>query len=143
MSEAIEVKTTETEKKYTFRKLSSKDMFLMFKIIGSIGINEFTACFSKEGVTNLLKQLSTEEKASNSGTAIAATGVILEIANVVLGNIGKCEKEIYTLLAQTSNLTIEEITAEGNAVMFFEMVIDFLKKDEFPDFIKVVSRLFK
>ena len=24
-----------------------------------------------------------------------------------------------------------------------EMVIDFLKKDEFPDFIKVVSKLFK
>ena len=138
--------TTEAEvneKPYAFRKLSSSDVFLMFKIIGQIGINEFTACFGKEGVLNTLKSLSGEEKKSDSGAMLAAATGALEVANVVLGNVGKCEAEIYQLLANTSNMTVEEITAEGNALLFVEMVIDFVKKDEFPDFIKVVSKLFK
>lgn len=142
------------EKPYTFRKLSSPDMFLMFKIISAIGINEFTACFGKESVLKTVKNLmtgmmngETEQNENGDGETeillLSATSVALEVVNVILGNIGRCEKEIYQLLSQTSNLSIEEITAEGNAVMFFEMLIDFCKKDEFPDFIKVVSGLFK
>ena len=46
------------------------------------------------------------------------------------------------MLSQTSNLTDDEIKAPGTAAMFLEMVIDFIKKEEFRDFIKVVSRLF-
>ena len=138
-----EIVEAEPEKPYTFRKLSSPDIFLMTKIIGKIGINEFVDCFDKDGVLGFIKGLTTEEKESESGAMLAAASVILEIANVVFGNLHKCEKEIYQLLEQTSNLTVEEITAEGNGVMFFEMLIDFIKKDEFPDFIKVVSKLFK
>ena len=135
--------TMAEEKPYKFRKLGSHDVFLMFRIISAIGINEFTACFGKEGVINTIKGLSTEEKRSDSGAMIAAASVMLEIANVILGNVGKCEKEIYQMLANTSNMTIEEITAEGNAILFMEMLIDFCKKEEFGDFIKVVSKLFK
>lgn len=137
------VEIVEAEKPYTFRKLASPDIFLMFKIISKIGINEFTDCFDKEGVLSFVKNLTAEEKAEDSGAMLAAAAVALEIANVVLGNLHKCEKEIYQLLEQTSNLTVAEITAEGNGVMFFEMVIDFIKKDEFPDFFRVVSKLFK
>ena len=131
------------EKPYTFRKLSSDDVFLMFRIISKIGINEFTSCFGKEGVLNAIRQMSAKEKASDAGAMIAYTSVALEAANVILGNIEKCKQDIYSMLERTSNLTYEEITAEGNAVLFFEMVIDFLKKEEFGDFIKVVSKLFK
>ena len=66
----------------------------------------------------------------------------LEIANVILGNLPKCEKEIFQMLSQTSNLTEKQVRAL-DMVTFFEMVIDFIKKDEFRDFIKVVSKLFK
>lgn len=135
--------TQTDEKPYKFRKLASTDIFLMFRIVSAIGINEFTACFGKDNVLDIIKSMSEKEKHSNDGAMIAAASVILEIANVVFGNISKCEKEIYQMLANTSNLTVEEITAEGNAVMFMEMVIDFLKKEEFGDFFKVVSKLFK
>ena len=138
-----EIVEVEPKKPYTFRKLSSPDIFLMTKIIGKIGINEFVDCFDKDGVLGVLKGLTAEEKTEDAGAMLAAAAVALEIANVVFGNIHKCEKEIYQLLEQTSNLTIAEITADGNGVMFLEMVIDFIKKDEFPDFIKVVSKLFK
>lgn len=130
-------------KPYKFRKLKSTDVFLMFKIIGAIGVNNFTKCIESESVLKVIKEMTEEEKGSDAGAYAAVGAVVLEAANVIFFNIGRCENEIYQLLAQTSNLTIEEIKAEGNAVMFFEMVIDFLKKEEFPDFIKAVSKLFK
>ena len=91
----------------------------------------------------VVKNMSTEEKQNDSGAMLAAGAVALEAVNIILKNIGRCRSEIYELLAQTSNLTVEEIKAEGNAVMFVEMVVDFFKKEEFPNFIKVVSKLFK
>lgn len=138
----------EEVKPYTFRKLGSTDVFLMFTIISKIGINEFMACLEGDSLKSLVKKLIDKDKDGNKegNDDIYIMGAVagsLEIANVIFRNLHKCEKEIYKLLEQTSNLTVEEITAEGNAVMFLEMVIDFMKKEEFPDFIKVVSRLFK
>ena len=87
--------------------------------------------------------MSADQKKSDAGAMIAYASIALEAANVVLGNIDKCRQDIYSMLERTSNMTIEEITAEGNAVLFLEMLVDFLKKEEFGDFIKVVSKLFK
>lgn len=147
MSEAM-IETVQPEtavKPYTFRLLGAPDIFLMAKIISKIGINEFKACFETDGIKNLIQNaaLDAKEKDGNSDIISIGAGVFLEIANVILCNLPKCEAEIYQILAQTSNLTIDEIKAPGNAAMFLEMVIDFIKKEEFRDFIKVVSRLFK
>ena len=151
MAETIEKNTQEEiidVKPYTFRKLASGDVFLMFRIISLIGINQFAECLEKDGVQKKLTELmrkSTDEEGEKQERSVEAVGIALvfEIASVIINNLPRCEREIYQLLSQTSNMSIEEISAEGNAVMFFEMVIDFLKKEEFPDFIKVVSRLFK
>ena len=126
---------------YTFRKLNSTDMFLMFKIIGKIGVNEFADCFGKDAVQSVISKFGTG-KLSKSATTMVGISVILEAANVVLGNIHKCEAEIYQMLANTSNLTVEQIKNLDMAT-FGGMVIDFIKKEEFKDFIKVVSRSFK
>ena len=118
-------------------------MFVMFSIISKIGINEFMACFEKDGIRKMIGMLTNNDDGVANINTIAGFGVILEIANVIMGNLHKCEEDIYKLLSQTSNMTVDEIKAPGNAVMFFEMVIDFIKKEEFGDFIQVVSRLFK
>jgi hypothetical protein len=141
MSEAIENKeTVETEKPYTFRKLSAEDMFLMFRIIKKIGVNEFKKCFEGEAIDTLVTAFK------NSGgdeKALTAIGVSIgfDAVDLILGNLPKCEKEIYQLLAQVSGMTEDEV--KKDMILFTEMVADFVKKDEFPDFIKVVSRLFK
>jgi len=143
---AIEaLKTTEEpsqEKPYIFRKLSSVDIFPMFKIIGKIGVNEFTACFEKDGIQQLIAKMTGNSDDKDNITSFVGVSVILEIANVIFGNLPKCETEIYQILSQTSNLSVTEIKKLDMAV-FAEMVIDFVKKDEFEDFIKVVSKLFK
>lgn len=142
------VETVEAvEKPYTFRLLGAPDMFLMFKIISKIGIREFNACFENDGIKNLVASMMGEKKEQEDGEEKSASvtyiEVILEVADVLIKNISKCENDIYQMLSQTSNLTVDEIKAPGNSAMFLEMIIDFIKKEEFRDFIKVVSKLFK
>ena len=142
MSEIIEMNpAVEGDlKPYVFRPLSAVDVFPMFKIIGAIGINEFTACFEKDGVKNLIASM--KDESGENLPSIIGISVVLEIANVIIGNIPKCENEIYQILSQTSNLSVAQVKKLDMAV-FCEMVIDFIKKEEFKDFIKVVSKLFK
>ena len=140
------VQTEAAVKPYTFRLLGAPDIFLMTKIISQIGIKEFKACFESESIKSLIANMMAADKKEgkeDSNIVSVGVGVAVELAGVILGNPPKCEADIYQLLSQTSNLTVEEIKAPGNAVMFLEMVIDFIKKEEFPDFIKVVSKLFK
>lgn len=144
MSEIIEMIPTEETavKPYTFRPLEAPDIFPMFKIIKAIGINEFTACFEKDGIKNLIASMTGEGGNQDQMSSIVGISVVLEIADVIIGNIPKCENEIYQLLSQTSGMTIPKIKKMG-MVVFVEMVIDFIQKEEFKDFIKVVSKLFK
>lgn len=135
--------SAEEAKPYEFRALGAPDLFLMFTIIGKIGINEFLPGMNKD-VLLKLADLITEKDSSDTDRiymAGALTGV-LDIAGVIFGNLHKCETEIYKLLAQTSNMTVDEIKAPGNALLFVQMIADFLKKDEFPAFFKVASSLF-
>lgn len=125
-------------KVYTFRNLNSTDMFLMFKIIGKIGINEFAKSFDKDMIKNIVGMT---KDAENANTMVGIS-VILELANVVFTNIPKCESEIYQLLENTSNLKVAQIKKLDFAT-FTEMVIDFIKKEEFRDFFKVVFKSFK
>jgi hypothetical protein len=128
------------EKAYTFRTLQATDVFLMFKILSKIGINEFAESFGKESVQKMLSAVTTD--GVGDFTRNVGIAVTLEIVNVIMRNLPQCEQEIYQMLASTSNLTVEQIR-KLTFPAFTEMVIDFIKKDEFKDFIKVVSVLFK
>ena len=131
-----------TEKAYTFRELKSKDVFLMSKIIGKIGMNEFTACFEKDGIKNMIASFTGENKETADFASVIGISVILEIANVILGNLPKCETEIFQMLSNVSGMSVKEVE-DLDMVTFADMVIEFVKKEEFKDFIKVVSKLFK
>ena len=144
-TETVEVTEEVVEvKPYTFRKLSSPDVFPMFKIISLIGVNEFTSCFEKDAIQKMVNSLIGKSKGADDDSIKNIVGVTLtlDVVNIILSNIPKCESYIYQLLSQTSNLSVDEIKALDFSV-FIEMVIDFVKKEEFKDFIKVVSKLFK
>ena len=139
----VEVESAaQPEKGYAFRELGAPDIFLITKIISKIGIKEFKVCLESDSIIALIQNMMKEEAENEDSNIISVgAGVILEVADVILGNLSKCEAEIYQLLSNVSGLSINEIKAPGNAVMFFEMVIDFIKKEEFRDFYKVVSGL--
>ena len=139
----VAVDVTETnEKPYEFRRLKSTDVFLMSKIIGKIGVNEFTACFEKDEIKKMIATMTSEDSDEFELTSLVGIKVILEIANVILCNIPKCESEIIQMLSNVSGMKHKDVE-ELDVVVFTEMIIDFIKKEEFKDFIKVVSKLFK
>ena len=142
MIEAIENKAV-TEKPYTFRPLQAEDTFLMCKIIKAIGIKEFKGCFEEGGIQEMMAQFmgGDQEEGNEAAVVKAGVAVFIDIADVILGNLPKCENEIFQMLASTSDMSEQAIRKMAFAD-FFGMVIDFVKKEEFRDFIKVVSRLF-
>ena len=132
------------KKPYEFRRLGSEDVFLMFNIIGKIGIREFKACFQDDTVGKLISKLfgDDKEKSNNAAIYTVAGVTLLPIVDIIIGNLDKCKEDIYSLLANVTGWKAKDIK-ELDAVVFVEMIVDFVKKPEFPDFIKVVSRLFK
>lgn len=130
---------------YTFRRLNTEDVFLMFRIISKIGINEFRKCIENDELVSMVKGLFSDDastKTSGEKLTIAGIATALEIANTILGNLDRCKDDVCQMLANVSGKKIKDIK-ELDAVVFVEMVVDFVKKPEFPDFFKVVSKLFK
>lgn len=148
MTETIErtanaVEEIKEVKPYTFRELKANDTFLMFAIISKIGMKEFKAAFEGDTIKQLAASIGGGEKERNDDSLIAGgLAVALDIASIILGNLPKCKNDIYMLLANVSGLEPSEI-ADMGFVTFSEMVIDFIKKPEFADFIKAVSKSFK
>ena len=68
--------------------------------------------------------------------------VAFDVAGIVLEALPNCKNDIYGFLAAVSNVEREELEKMEPAA-FFEMIIDFIKKPELKDFMKVASKLFK
>ena len=128
---------TATEKKYELRSLNASDIFMMSKILSSIGIKEFRKCFDSENIGELVKGTKSVDAAAKVGVA-----VMFDIAGIVLDNLPSCEKYVYAFLANLSGMQADEIASMPMAT-FAEIVVDVIKKEDFRDFMKVVSRLFK
>ena len=127
------------EKPYTFRRLSTHDLFPMLRLLNKMGIQDLR---DNENVKRISIMLSTTSGKKNIDVNRLGIDVFVEIACIIVENIPKCEVELYALLSQTSNLTIDEIKEQDMSVTF-EMIVDFIKKEEFADFFKAVTKLFK
>lgn len=119
-------------KPYTFRKLKAGDIPYATNLLKKIGLNKFMNVFQSEAVLNVLNG-----KKENLDL-IAGGAVFLEIAQIILEGAGDCE-ELYKLLSVTSNLEVKEVK-DLDLDVFFEMVVDFVKKEEFVVFFKAVSK---
>ena len=131
-----------SEATYTLRSLQGADIFPMSAIIKKIGVKEFKNAFQDEEIKDLVKSINSGEISKDAAANQAGMTIILNIVDVVLGNLPRAEKDIYKFLASLSGMKPDEVAALPMAT-FTGMVIDVIQKDEFKDFIKVVSRLFK
>lgn len=131
-----------SEATYTLRSLQGADIFPMSAIIKKIGVKEFKNAFQDEEIKGLVQSINNGDMSKDAAANQAGMTVILNIVDVVLGNLPRAEKDIYKFLASLSGMKPDEVAALPMAT-FTAMVIDVIQKDEFKDFIKVVSRLFK
>lgn len=122
--------------KFELRTLNATDIFPMSTIISKIGINEFKTCFESDDVKKMIKA---EGKGNE---AVVGFAVALDIGGIILGNLYKCENDIYNFLGRIANVNVEEIKALSMAE-FADLIIEIVKKPEFKDFFSVVSKLFK
>lgn len=126
-----------TEKKYTLRKLEAKDIAPMASILSKIGLKEVKNCFSPDD----MKAIAGGEGGIEAVGAVGVS-VAFEIAGVILSNYERCQNDVFSFLASLSGMDIKQIESLPLGT-FTEMVIDVVKKEEFKDFMKVVSKLFK
>ena len=134
--------TQETEKPYTFRQLTADDLFLMTSIISKIGLKKFADVFKNSDIIDALNSDDEADNKADNKALVVGVSVALEIGEILLGNLDKCKDNIYNLLSAVSGMTVSEIRTLGFAT-FAEMIIDFVKKDEFMDFFKAAAKLFK
>lgn len=143
-------------KPYKFRELTADDIVPMTTILQKINIEEFQRCFNEqmiEKIVNIFVSNTGEsEKAAEGEEGANVAGVkanekmtiagislfpsLLSVAQVIVTNVPKCEKEIFRFLASVSGISVEEIRKMKMGA-FFRMVLDFVKfvKEEgFSDF---------
>lgn len=129
-------------KTYTLRKLKADDMFLMFGILSKIGFRELGDCFGSADAKEAMKKAFEGGEGQEQQLETVGVAVAFDMADVVLRNLPKCKAEIYALLSALSGMTAAEIAALDMGT-FTGMIVDVLRKDEFPDFFTAVKRLFK
>lgn len=130
---------SEKEETIEIRPLSAKDIFPMVKIIRKIGLNDFGKCFESEEINAITATFSggTEELARMVGM-----NVVLKIVDVILENLPAVGEEVFVFLANLTGKTKTEVEDLPMDV-FFNLVVDVLKREEFVGFMKAVSRLVK
>ena len=137
------------ETTFELRELKSSDIFPMFKIMGKIGFKDLKDKMTPEKVkelTSMFKQNEndTEQKeGSDAEEQMMYIGfnVIFEVVEIIMNNLPSCEQDIYAFLACLSGMKTKEV-ANLPLATFTEMIVEVLKKEEFKDFFKAVSRLF-
>ena len=140
-------------KPYEFRELCSDDVFLMATIISKIGIQELSKSFNIEPIKKLIVKVTNGKKGEKLSEMISKEelaeivsvigfSIGFDMFNVLLTNMEKVKPEVYQLLSQTSNLSVEEIR-KLKPMVFIGMLKDFFKKEDFADFFKGASSLLK
>lgn len=137
MSETTNLQAVEPEKKYELRNLEAKDIAPVASILSKIGIREVKSCFSPDDMKAIAGSECSMEAIGAVGVSVA-----LEIADVILRNYERCQYDIFRFLSSLSGIDVEQIESMPPYI-FAEMVIDVIMKEEFKDFMKVVSKLFK
>jgi hypothetical protein len=134
MSKAIEEANIEEiqveellEKPYTLRDLKDRDLFPLLQILKKIGIKDFKDAFF---------QVASGEK-SLKEVGVLAT---IDMAGIMIGNLGKAEEEIYSLWADISGIPAEEIKEMEFGTLPM-MIVDTFKGVKNATFFKVLSKL--
>lgn len=120
------------------RQLTSKDIFPMCQIIKKIGIDEFKQCFSTPEVLKMVSEDGGTGKVANQ----IGISIMFDIVSIIVGNLPKCKDEIYNFLASITGSSSKELE-ELSIADFTQLIVDLVQKEEFKDFIGVVSKLFK
>lgn len=130
---------------YELRELKSQDMFPMFGILSKIGFSDLKEMMTPDRMEQFGSMFKNDESEQESNTdmeTLFGMNMILEVVQIIMKNLPSCESDIYKFLSGLSGMTEKEIK-NLDMVTFTDMIVTLIQKQEFKDFFKVVSRLFK
>lgn len=143
------VTATIEEKPYRLRKLSAKDISPMLKIVKKVDIRKLKNVLNDldlSEITNAIKANQKEEdnneiEEENNNMAFAKIGeaLIFEAIPLVLDALDNSILEINKLLASVANMELSELE-NLDLDVYFNLIYDFINKEEFAGFMKVVSK---
>lgn len=117
-----------SEKEYTFREIESEDIFTMLNIIDKLGVEDCLKDFK-----DIYETVSNGTVTNEITEATFGLNIAVAIGGKLIHNIGACKDDLYKLLSDVSNLSVDEIKhLKGFTIV--NMIMDFCKKDEFVDF---------
>lgn len=130
--------STDPVKLYEFRKLTAGDIMPMVRIIRKVGLQKIMEILEPELPNLVDMEGETEEEI---GKALGMD-LVFDLINIILDNLEHCEKDLFKLLGNVSDLGDEGVRKLPLDI-FGEMLVDFVNKEEFPNFFKAVSRFVK
>lgn len=126
------------EKNYPLRDLEADDIFIVVNIINKIGIKEFKTLLASDEIRDAVNDVR-ENKGANEEVFVS---VALDVASILLTNIGKCKVDIYALLAALTGLNAADV-AKLPLKTFAGMIFELVKKREFADFFQGAAKFLK
>lgn len=155
-------------KPYKLRRLQAKDITPMAKILGKLGVDQLISCYGDEDFTELMIKLKERKRAVSRASGEAAPGeenlrmeasqeaadskdnsefivgaaVAVRIANQIMLNLDRCEKEVYGLLGSLAGMPAEEV-AELDLEVFIQMIADVVRENNVVNFIRLATKLVK
>ena len=121
---------------FKLRSLQASDLFLMTSIISNIGLKEFKDAFAAVDLSNVAKIGSpTESEFKEVGL-----GLLIEVADIVMTNLWKCETYINRLISRIYGVDIKDVPTLDPA-LYLEMIMGIVEDDKFMDFFKAASKL--
>lgn len=151
------VTAEKVEKPYTLRKLNSKDISPMIKVLKKIDLKKLKESIQESNlmdvVSNKIKTVSNDEnvenveneetKENNTNELIKIGGaLIFDAIPILLDAVDNAIDDINKLLAGVAGLEVEEVE-NMDLDVYFNLIYDFITKPEFEGFIKAVSKLMK
>ena len=138
---------TEEKKTYTLRKLSTKDLSPMIKILKKVDLKRLKNAFAEiniKEIINLPKEKNEEgeeETEKNNTDLMLKVGgnIVIEAIPIVLDALDNCLEDINKLLANVANMELDQLE-NLDLDIYFKLVYDFISKNEFMGFIKVASK---
>ena len=126
----------ETERPYKLREFKDKDLFPMLGIIKKIGISDCKAAF--EQLSEQMRSKNKDKDKNQDNLEKVGILFVLDIADVLIGNLSKCEDEIYALWSDLSGIPVDDMKEMEFGTLPL-MIYDSFRQARNTSFFKVLS----
>lgn len=127
---------------YTIRKPKTTDLFVVSKIIKTIGIDNIVNCFNAKEVKDLAKKVSKDKKTySDEDAREVGILVVKNIGELIFDKLDLIQNDLIKYVSLMTGLEFK-VVEDLPIAEFAKIVMEIIKEPDFVDFIKVVLKSF-